>query len=150
MRDRYRARSARELEPTIKGLFASSWRSSGRARGRRELHVFRDLAVFVRDHVGTSADAFVADFAAIARDEPKDLIVGFSAERAVTVAHGMPHSLFGADSPRWWSADLMTVYVLGGNFWRNFHIGTTDGLSQFANSATAFAPPSFSMTSSTV
>lgn len=64
--------------------------------------------------------------------------------------HGMPHKSFGADSPRSCSAACKTVYVLGGNCFRHFHVGTADGLPTRVISLTALGPPSSAITSETV
>lgn len=62
----------------------------------------------------------------------------------------MLQSEAGASAPFAWSAAFMTAYVLGGNFFRSFHIGTADGLFRLVISFTASKPPSSEMTSSMV
>ncbi len=65
--------------------------------------------------------------------------------------HDTPHKSSGAVAPRVRSAACSTGYVWAGNFWRLFHIGTVEGFfNRFVSLATAFAPPSSSITSGTV
>jgi hypothetical protein len=44
--------------------------------------------VFLRDHLSAARNALVADFAAIARNEPKDLSCVLAAKGAIAVSHG--------------------------------------------------------------
>lgn len=48
----------------------------------------RNLGVFGGDQLRAAADAFIANLAAVARDNAKDIFGALAAEGAISVSHG--------------------------------------------------------------